>query len=126
MERIRTVQHRGAAVLVVDYTDLRDEAETLRVIRESAAQIQRQPPGSVRVLMSVAGVRFNPAVVAALREAGLANDPHLRAVAVTGLSGLLVVIHRTMSRLMGRPIPDFATEGEALDWLALPDPQGAR
>lgn len=126
MERIRTVRHRGTEVLVVDYTDLRDEAETLRVIRDSAALIQRRPAGSVRVLMSVAGVRFNPAVVAALRQAGVANEPHLRAVAVTGLSGLLAVIHRTMSRLMSREIPDFATEDEALDWLALADPGGAR
>lgn len=121
MERIRTVSHRGVPVVVVDYTDLHDEGETLRLIRDSAALIQSRPPRSTRVLMSVAGVRFNPAVVAALRQAGVANEPHLLAVAVTGLSGLLTVIHRTMSRLMGRPIPDFATEAQALDWLAAQD-----
>lgn len=118
MDRIRTVHHRGVPVLVVDYTDLHHEGETLRLIGNSAALIQARPPRSTRVLMSVAGVRFNPAVVAALRQAGVANEPHLLAVAVTGLSGLLTVIHRTMARLMSRPIPDFATEAQALDWLA--------
>lgn len=118
MDRIRTVEHRGVPVMIVDYDDLRDPAAVIDLIESSAREIQSRPPRSQRVLMRVANVHFNPAVVAALKDAGLKNQPHLAAVAVVGLTGLTRVVHRAMMKLMRQEIPAFDAEPEALDWLA--------
>ncbi|HET7042392.1 MAG TPA: STAS/SEC14 domain-containing protein [Gemmatimonadales bacterium] len=118
MERLTTVQHRGVPVLVVDYGSIRDPQESLDLIWASSAAIVAQPPGSVRVLMSIEGAHIAPQIIGPLKEAALRNKPHLKGVAVVGLGGLLRVIYLAMSKLMEMEMPAFDTREAALDWLA--------
>jgi hypothetical protein len=113
----RWTQHAGARIYVVDYSGMTNRDEIVRLIWESAREIQRQPPKSVRVLMLVAGAQIDGTVAAQLREAGLGNAPHLKGVAVVGLTGIMKILQRTMSLLMRQEIPHFATDGEAMEWL---------
>lgn len=118
--RTRWVERSGTRVYVVDYTGLATQQEVVSLIWKSAREIQSQPEGSVRVLMLVQGVYFDQAVAQAIRQAGLQNQPHLKGVAVVGLDGLVKVVHRTMSMLMGQTIPVFDREAEAMEWLVWP------
>src|SRR5258705_8097716 len=118
MERLTTLHHRDVSILVVDYSDIKEQQDTLDLVWASSDRIVAQPLGSVRVLMSVEGAHFSPQVLSPLKEAALKNKPHLKGVAVVGLSGLLRVIYLGMSKLMEMEMPAFDTRNEALDWLA--------
>jgi hypothetical protein len=112
------MHHRHVPVLVVDYSGIQEQQDTLDLVWASSDKIVAEPLGSVRVLMSVEGAHFSPQVLGPLKEAALKNKPHLKGVAVVGLSGLLRVIYLGMSKLMEMEMPAFDTRDEALDWLA--------
>lgn len=118
MERLTTVQHQGASILVVDYAGIKDTQESLDLIWSSSERIVAQPAGSVRVLMSIQDAHISPQILGPLKEAAMRNKPHLKGVAVVGLSGLLRVIYLTMSKMMEMEMPAFDTREQALDWLA--------
>jgi hypothetical protein len=118
MERLTTVQHHGATILVVDYAGVRETQESLDLIWASSDRIVAEPAGSVRVLMSIQDAHISPQILGPLKEAALRNKPHLKGVAVVGLSGLLRVIYLTMSKMMEMEMPAFETREEALAWLA--------
>jgi hypothetical protein len=118
MERMAWLNHGGSRIFVVDYSEMRNPSEIMDLARASASAIQALPPQSVLCLLDVRNARYTPAVLSVFKEASLANKPHLRASAVTGLSGLLMVAYRGITRLMGQHIPAFETRSEALEWLA--------
>ena len=118
MERLSTLQHNGAEILVVDYSGIRDHQESLDLIWKSSDTIVAAPAGSVRVLMSISGAHFSPQLLGPLTEAALRNKPHLKGVAVIGLGGLLRVIYLSMSKLMEMEMPAFDSREDALNWLA--------
>src|SRR6478609_4616409 len=105
MERLTTVQHHGVPVLVVDYSHVLDPQESLDLIWASSAAIVAEPPGSVRVLMSIEGAHIAPQILGALKEAALRNKPHLKGVADIGLAGLLRVVYLAMSKLLEMEMP---------------------
>ena len=119
MERMQWITHRGHGIFVVDYSDMRDPAEIIQLAQRSATEIQAAPKESVRCLLDVRGARYTPAVISVFKEASLANKPHLKASAVTGLSGVMMVVYRGITRLMRQDIPAFDGRAEALEWLAI-------
>jgi hypothetical protein len=68
--------------------------------------------------MSNQDAHNSPQILGPLKEAAMRNKPHLKGVAVVGLSGLLRVIYLTMSKMMEMEMPAFDTREQALDWLA--------
>jgi hypothetical protein len=118
MERMFWTTHGKSRIFVVDYSEMRSPDEIIQLAHRSAAAIQAEPPESVLCLLDVSGSRYTPAVISVFKEASLANRPHLKASAVTGLSGLLMVAYRGITRLMRQDIPAFETRAEALDWLS--------
>ena len=118
MERLTTVQHKGVPILVVDYAGLREVQESLDLIRTSSERIVAEPAGSVRVLMSVAEAHIDPQTVGAIKEAVLRNRPHLKGVAVIGLTGLLKSLYLAVAKMLELEMPAFDSREDALDWLA--------
>lgn len=118
MERLSTVQHNGVPILLVDYRELKDPAATLALVAESTAQIVAAPPASVRVLMAVAGATLAPEMLGALKDAVLRIQPHLKGVAIVGLTGFLRTIVEGLARTLGVAMPVFDHEQDAVDWLA--------
>jgi stage II sporulation SpoAA-like protein len=118
MERLTTLHHHGIPIVLVDYAGIEGAQESLDLIWASSDRIVAEPPGSVRVLMAIQDAHISPQILGPLKEAALRNKPHLKGVAVVGLSGLLRVIYMTMSKMMEMEMPAFDTREEALDWLA--------
>lgn len=120
MARGQFLQHRGERVLLADYSNL-SAAQAEQTLGEMAAVqqlIEREAKGSVRYLLDVTGMAFDKRVVAAFKEYGERSRPYFRASAIVGLSGLQLVVYRTVTRLVGIHMPAFGTRQEALDWLA--------
>lgn len=118
MDRMEEVRHRGVPVLVVDYSGISDPDEAIRLIRASAEHIQAEPLDSVRVIVDVSGMRFNPTVAQEMKAAAVGNKPHMKAAAAVGLSGVMKVILRGVMAAMRQDVPVFDTREEALDRVA--------
>jgi hypothetical protein len=106
------VQHRGARVLRIDYSELSREK-----LVEAAAHIRRivtaEPPRSVRTL-TLLNTLLTADAAEALKEAAVANAMHIRASAVVGTA-----FWRSLAaQVPGREMRLFDDEASALDWLA--------
>jgi hypothetical protein len=109
---------RGRRVMTVDYSGFTEPAQIRAVMDPATRWIEQQPPRSVRLAVVVRGTRYNVASAQAFKDSAVRCNPHTRAMAVVGLSGLQRVLHLTVTRLVGREIPPFETLAEAQAWLA--------
>ena len=117
-QRVRFEERGGVRLLVVDYSEMQRPDEILAFMAHVQGIIEAQPLRSIRYVANVTNLHFNFAVVQAFKAYGARCRPYFVASAVVGLGGLQLAIHRTMTRLMGQDIRAFASESEALDWLA--------
>ena len=76
MSRIQFRDAPGFRYLELDFTDLDDTATVLRLCDEARAVIGGEPRDSVFTLTKVAGSRFNPEIVDALRRMVAADRPY--------------------------------------------------
>lgn len=118
MHNATFLDHRGTRVLLVDYSHQKDPEATLALFWANQRVLEAEPVGSVRLLADVSGLRYNVTLSNAFRDGASRAEPWCRAMAVVGVSGVMQVIHRSINRLLGRNIRDFATREAALDWLA--------
>ena len=118
MDRTRFVDHRGKRILLLDFSRVRDPAETLAAIGVARQVVRRHPPRSLLVLTSTREGRYNAAVIQALKELASHNEPYVRASAVAGMSGLHRVAFQAILTFSKRKIQVFDLEEDAMDWLA--------
>jgi len=118
VDRTRFVDHRGKRILVLDFSRVRDPAETLGAIVRAREVVARHPPRSLLVLTNTREGRYNAAVLQALKELATHNAPYVRASAVSGMSGLHRIAFLAILTFSGRRIQVFDLEEDALDWLA--------
>jgi len=115
MQQPTFVQHKGTEVLIVDYSNARGDALERQLARGASA-IRSQPPGSVLILVRVAGFEFVPDATKVWLDHITDNRDYSLATAVVGLGHLSKVIP-VANRLTGRDLRAFDDEAEALDWL---------
>ncbi len=118
MERTHFIQHGGRSVVLLDYTNLRVEAETLAEIEKSRQFMARQKPdGSLLVLTDGTDATYTPRVLEALKALAAHDKPFVKAGAAVSNSRLVRVVVAAVAVFTGRHIPVFPTREEALDWL---------
>ena len=117
MERVYFADHRGTPILHVDYSGLSDPEELRGVVRAASAVVRKHPPGSLLVLVELAGVPHS-LVVAAIMQQGVAESrPHVRARAVVGLAPEAAGSFEVAAKLFGNPMAHFDDRDAALEWL---------
>lgn len=117
MQRVRFETHRGKRILVVDGTDAPADAYA-DILREGAAAVTAEPPGSVLLATVVKGARYGTGAAERLKAYSRAIRPHVRASAVVGLSPMHRVIFNAIRPFLHASVKDFATLIEAREWLA--------
>ena len=123
-ERVRWIEHKGKKILFHDFSNIMEPAVALQAFARSKEIIATCEPRSVLTLTTVANSRFNPEIIAGLKDLAIHNKPYVRHGAVTGVTGLLRVIYVTVTQLTGRSMTAFGTLEEARDWLAAQDGNG--
>ena len=116
--RTRMIEHRGAPILLLDYSDVLETAEALRYIGETKAIIAQYPPNSVRTLTYVRGSRYSAPVIEAMKELVAHNKPYVKAAALVGMNTLHRIIYRAVVTFSRRNIQVFEDLEQAKDWLA--------
>jgi len=115
--RTRFITHQGEQILLLDYSDVSDENVAIEEIEKTKAIIAREPENSLRTLTYVAGSRYNPRIVEAMKDLVVHNKPYVRAAAVVGLHTLHRIIYRAVVTVSRRNLKVFEDLEEAKDWL---------
>ncbi|MDQ2667512.1 MAG: hypothetical protein M3Z05_16065 [Gemmatimonadota bacterium] len=118
MLKSRWIRWHGVAVLHLDYANFKLDVEGLRAeVAEADAEIQREPKGSVLVLIDLRETVASSAVVNLFKESSALTDPYVRRHALIGVSGMKRFLADKVARLARRPMRLFDTPEQALDWL---------
>jgi hypothetical protein len=118
MERLRIIDHRGTQVVLLDFTDATDPAETVREIAKAKAWFaQQQPTRALRTVSDVTGARYNAAVLDALKDLAAHNKPYVGAAAGVVKTALHRVAMNVAAMFSGRKFQAFTDREAALDWV---------
>ncbi|HEX3043471.1 MAG TPA: hypothetical protein VHY08_01850 [Bacillota bacterium] len=120
MERFKLITHKGKTVIRCDLTDFNiyTKEKLQETMDQVKAEIAKHPPGSVLILTDLTGVRFDIEIVKKFTDFTRDNKPYIKASAVLGVAGLMQSAFYSVKRNALRDIFSFASEVEALDWLA--------
>ena len=89
MLKSRWVTWNGVGVLYLDYAGFKQDIEGLRQeVAEADAEIQREPRGSVLVLIDLNDTVASGAVVSLFKDSSALTDPYVRRHALIGVSGM--------------------------------------
>ncbi|MEO8337551.1 MAG: hypothetical protein ABI664_21425 [bacterium] len=106
------------AVLHLDYANFKADIEALRIeVAEADAEIQREPKGTVLVLIDLRDTVASGAVVQLFKESSVLTQQYIRRHALIGITGVKRYLADKVAQLSGRPMRLFKTEEEALNWL---------
>ncbi len=118
MERTHFIQYRGREIVLLDYSGLTVEAETLAEIEKSRQFMGKlKPDGTHLTLTDGSDARYTPKVLEALKELAAHDKPFVKAGAVVSNSRLVRVVVAAVAVFTGRHLPVFESRDEALEWL---------
>ncbi len=127
MERTHFIQHQGKEIVLLDYTGLTDEAETLVEIAKSREFMGKlKPDGTHLTLTDGTDAHYTPKVLEALKELATHDKPFVKAGAVVSNSRLVRVVVAAVAVFTGRHFPVYETRDEALEYLLAEDSAGVR
>lgn len=119
MDRVQVFDHQGTSIVLLDFTDSAPR-EVLATIASAVPLIRNRPPKSVATITKVEGAAFDSDVIAALKEFAKDNEPHVRAAAIVGLTGMQRIVLSAVSYFTGRAFLLCRSVEEAKDRLAAP------
>lgn len=126
MIKSRWVVWNGVGILHLDYSGFKQDIEGLREeVRQADEEIQREPKGSVLVLIDLRDTVATGAVVSLFKESSALTNPYVRKHALIGVTGMKRFLADKVAKLARRPMRLFDTPEQALDWLAKDEPLGA-
>ena len=126
MIKSRWVVWNGVGVLHLDYANFKQDIEGLREeVRQADEEIQREPKGSVLVLIDLRDTVATGAVVSLFKESSALTNPYVRKHALIGVTGMKRFLADKVAKLARRPMRLFDTKEQALDWLIKDEPLGA-
>lgn len=118
MDRTRMIEYQGRPVVLLDFTGLHAEPETLAEIEKSRQFFARQKPdGSLLTVTDGTGSTYTAKVMDALKQLAAHNKPFVRMGAAVSDSRLHRVVIAAIAVFTGRHIPVFPTRDSALEWL---------
>ena len=118
MERVKFIVDKTATILKADISHSADLEENIAVLGKAMKIIGSRPRRSLLILTNVTEVPYNVRAIEELKMYAKFNTPYVKASAVVGVKGITKVILDAILKMTGRAIVSFATEEDALDWLA--------
>lgn len=116
--RVSFIEHRGARVAVLDFSNVTDDALAIAVIDQALFRIVKEEPKSIYTLTDVTGSPVTPRVRTALQRLTKGNEPYVIGGAVVGLNSVQSVVLRGIVQMTKRRLVPVKTRQEALDWIA--------
>jgi hypothetical protein len=118
MNRTKFIEHAGRRIVYMDFTNVQEIEEGLRIIEQARLFVAAQPKRKdLLTLVNVENSKFDDRIVQALRNLAKHDQPWVMAGAVVGMSPLQRVIYRVINAFTGRRLAAFETVEEAKAWL---------
>ena len=117
MKKCTVIKHQGIDIVFIDLAQANSQ-QTVEIFAEARKIIEAFPKHSVRIFTDGTGAVYNRESMSALKDFTTHNTPYVKASAVIGAEGLRALAVNTAAAVTGRQIRAFATQIEALDWLA--------
>jgi len=117
MERVRFIDHGGQRVLLLDYSNVRDDETILKMVKDRRALVELLPPGSLLSLTDITGAHFSKTALSKIKEAAALDLPYLRRAAIVGIDDSQQDALEAVKNFTTRRWKIFPTRQEALDWL---------
>lgn len=113
---IRFVEHKGARILLVDFTNAsaRDMLLLLEELRETVA---REPRGSLITFSDWTGATVDHEVAMKVKEVLTLDRPFVKKTAWVGTESIPHAFMENFHTFSQREIVTFKTREEAMDWL---------
>jgi hypothetical protein len=115
-ERERWIEHAGRRILLHDYSHLAGH-EYSHAIRDRVESLTRSRMSDVPLLLDVTDSFVNKDALAAFKQAGVDVKPHVRKIAVIGITGLQKYFLHLINQFSAVDARPFDSRAEALDWL---------
>jgi hypothetical protein len=118
MERLSIIEHKGKQVVLLDYSNATNPAETVaEIARAKQWFAQQKPDRSLRTVSDATGARYNAAVLEALKDLAAHNKPYVGAAAGVVNTALHRVALNVTALFSGRKFQAFTDRQQALDWV---------
>lgn len=118
MRKPEIIRHKNVDIIYLDFTNMRNQSEILKLEDEGAALIQKQKFNSALTLTNMDGMFFNNDIRNHFTKVVKENTPFVKAGAVIGLNGLISIMYKSFIAITGRNIKLFKSKEEALDYLS--------
>lgn len=118
MRKPEIIRYKSVDIIYLDFTNMKNQNEILRLEDDGAELIQKQKFNSALTLTNMNGMFFNNEIRNHFSKVVKANEPFVKAAAVIGLTGLISIMYKSFIAITGRNIKLFKTKQEALDYLA--------
>lgn len=117
MREPQFISREGIPILNVDFSNMKTKEEVLDLISLAKKSISIRPPKSIFTLTNLSNMYFNTEVYTAISDYARMNEPYVKASAVVGLSGLMMIFYNGFLKLSKRDVRAFSTEEEAVNYL---------
>lgn len=118
MSRIRTIDHKGHQVILLDFSGISQPSEWTAAVAEARRFFAALPADrSARTLTDVSGTRYNRDTVESMKVLTVANQPYVKVGAVVNTSAMHRAVIGMIALFARRRFEVFETRDQALDWL---------
>jgi hypothetical protein len=117
MERLHFMTYKGKIILIEDFSDMKPGEVFMQALDEAGKMIRSQPEHSVLAVFDATNSHFNNEILEAMKAFTQANTPYIKAATVVGITGLLKIALKSISKFSGREFHLFDTREEAMEWL---------
>ena len=123
-KRIQWITYKGQKIFQVDVRSISRE-EQIETAQAYAELLEKEPDGSVRVLVLAGEFEFHPDVISKVKAYLLQVQPKVKRSALVGVDGILRVAFEgffTLARFLGMTMNEergkpFDKEEDAKEWL---------
>jgi hypothetical protein len=116
--RTRFIRHEGRDIVLMDFSQISDEAVATAVIAEAKRFVASQPRvRNLLTLVDAKGSIYTAPLIEQLKDLAQHNTPWVMAGAVVGLTPLLRLLMRIITTVTGRKLGTFRTVDDAKAWL---------
>jgi len=100
MRKPEIITYKGKTVIYIDFTNMKDKDEIMKLEKEGSDLIRSHALNSVYTLTNMEGMFFNNELKKWFEEIVKINAPHVRAGAVIGMTGFFCFNNRTSYQIM--------------------------
>ena len=112
-ERFQLITHKGASVVVLDLSNLKDEKEIIGFLRMRNGM---QTPHCL--LVDLTSTHFTESTVKEAKESTMAMQAVIKGFAMVSTNSSASMLAGVVGGFSGMSIATYGTRQEAMDWLA--------